>query len=61
MTRKTVTTPVKDGSVTREERTGRFVEVRLSGGASRGSAKTQGILASASSRREAALKRLADR
>lgn len=55
------TTPVKDGWVKRDARTGRIVEVRTSKGVAKASSKTRVVVKGASSKRSAALKRLANR
>ena len=55
------TTPVKGGSVTRDFASGRLMEVRSADGVSKASSKTRTAVQEASSRRGAALKRLADR
>lgn len=55
------TKPVKGGWVTRDASTGRFIEVRTEKGVSRSSSETRTTVKEASSRRSAALKRLADR
>ena len=61
MTKTSTITPVKGGWVKREARTGRFVEVQTTKGASKATAKTRAVLKDISSKRTAALKRLADR
>lgn len=61
MKKRTVTTPVKGGSVTREAASGRFVEVRGAKGVSKSSTQTRASIEEASARHSAALKRLADR
>lgn len=55
------TKPVKGGWVTRDASTGRFIEVRTEKGVSKVSSESQTSVKEASSRRSAALKRLADR
>jgi len=57
----TKTTPVKGGSVTRDSASGRLIEVRSTDGVSKASPKTRSAVQEASSKRSAALKRLADR
>ena len=54
-------TPVKGGWVKREENTGRFVEVRSENGTVKASDASRSAAKEASSKRSAALKRLADR
>jgi hypothetical protein len=54
------TTQVNGGSIKREERTGRFVEVQTSKSSSKASPKSASALTQASSKRGEALKRLAD-
>lgn len=61
MAKRCVETPVKGGSVKREAATGRFVEVRSENGVSRSSPRSNDVVKEASTRRSAALKRLADR
>ena len=53
--------PVDGGWVKRDERTGRFIEVHTSNGTRKATAKTETTVKEASSKRSAALKRLADR
>jgi hypothetical protein len=55
------TTQVHGGSIKREVRSGRFVEVHTSSGRSKASSKSASALTHASSKRGEALKRLADR
>lgn len=55
------TKAVKGGWVTRDASTGRFIEVRTEKGVSKVSSETRTTVKDASSRRSAALKRLADR
>lgn len=57
-TKKTL---LKDGSITRDEMTGRFIEVTSRKGTSRASGKTEAAVKQASLKRQSALKRLADR
>ncbi len=57
----TVLEKVPGGTIKRDARTGKFREVRSESGVFRGSAKTHDVLRDVSARREAALKRLADR
>ena len=54
-------TPVKGGSIFRDTKTGKFVEVVGPQGSSRTSKRSVEAIGEASSRRRAALKRLADR
>jgi hypothetical protein len=54
-------TQVKDGWIKREAVTGRFVEVGTSKGTAKASPKSHSAVKGASSKRSAALKRLADR
>jgi hypothetical protein len=61
MKKTTRTTPVKGGWVKRDAATGRFVEVRTDKGAAKASAASTAAVRKASSRRAAALRRLADR
>lgn len=61
MDKRTQTTPVKGGWVKREAATGHFIEVRSGSGVSKATPKTGATVQEASSRRSAALKRLADR
>jgi hypothetical protein len=61
MKRSTTTTPVKGGTVTRDSASGRFIEVRSTAGVSKANPKTRSAVEEASSKRGAALKRLADR
>jgi len=55
------TTQVRDGWIKREASTGRLVEVGTSKGTTKPSPKTQAAVKEASSKRSAALKRLANR
>jgi hypothetical protein len=50
-----------DGFVKRDQRTGRFMEVRTSKGTNRASAISEATVKEASTKRSAALKRLSDR
>jgi hypothetical protein len=54
-------TTVRGGYIARSVKTGRFVEVGTSAGAKKASSKTLATVKSASEKRKAALKRLADR
>lgn len=56
-----VTSPVKGGYVTRRESSGRFVEVQSESGTYRARPKTEDAVNAATSKRQSALKRLADR
>jgi hypothetical protein len=60
-TSSSTTTQVNGGTITRDERNGRFVEVSTSKGGAKASPKTASALTQASSKRGEALKRLADR
>ncbi len=57
----TRTTSVTGGWIKRDAATGRFVEVRTDRGAAKASAASEAAVRKASSRRGAALRRLADR
>lgn len=61
MAEKPRETPVKGGWVKRDAATGKLVEVRTDKGVSRTSAESRSAVEEASKRRNAALKRLADR
>lgn len=61
MKKTSAITPVKDGWVKRDARTGRVVEVRTAKGVAKASSKTHVVVKGASSKRSAALKRLANR
>lgn len=61
MKNQTETKPVKGGWVTRDAASGRFMEVRTTEGVSKAGVKTRSSVREASSKRSAALKRLADR
>ena len=54
-------TTVKGGYLARSAKTGRFVEVWTSSGATKAGPKTISVVKGASDRRKSALKRLADR
>ena len=54
-------TTVKGGYLARSEKTGRFIEVCTSSGATKAGPKTIDVVKGASERRKSALKRLADR
>lgn len=61
MAKRCVETPVKGGWVVREATTDRLVAVRTEKGVAKARASSELALQEASSRRSAALKRLADR
>ncbi len=61
MTKRFETTPVKGGWVKREAVSGRFIEVVTSKGVAKASSKTEAAVREASSKRNSALRRLADR
>lgn len=54
-------TPVKGGWLKRDAATGRFMEVRTDKSVSKATSASRSVVKEASSRRKAALKRLADR
>lgn len=54
-------TRIKGGYVARNAKTGRFLSVETASGKSKASARSRTIVEEASSKREDALKRLADR
>ena len=61
MKKTTRTTPVKGGWVKRDAATGRFLEVSTVNGAAKASPASEAAVSKASSKRGAALRRLADR
>jgi hypothetical protein len=61
MKNRTETKPVKGGWVKRDAASGRFIEVVTPKGVSKSSRKTGAAVKQASSKRSAALKRLANR
>lgn len=61
MAKKPTETPVKGGWVKREAATGRFMEVRTGEGVSKATSASRSTVKEASKRRNAALKRLAER
>jgi hypothetical protein len=54
-------TPLRDALTKRDAATGRLIEIRTAHGVSRATAPSEHAVKDASSRRHAALKRLADR